>query len=89
VYQKLHYPIMTDAHFKGYVAHDAKAIGNLKYEQFQPKNWTEDDVEIVSFSHVSCLGRGSREYLVVGTTKLTRFGRRFTILAFVRVTCTR
>lgn len=37
---------MTDSHFKGYVAHDKKAIGNLKYEPFQPKNWTEDDVEI-------------------------------------------
>lgn len=38
---------MSDAHFKGYVAHDKDAIGNLKYESFTPKNWTEDDVEIV------------------------------------------
>lgn len=39
---------MTDSHFKGWVAHDKDSIGNLKYENFQPKNWTEDDVEIVS-----------------------------------------
>lgn len=41
---------MSDAHFKGYVAHDKDAIGNLKYESFTPKTWTEDDVEIVGIS---------------------------------------
>ena len=62
--------------FEGWVAHDASAAqGNMKYEEFQPKTWTEDDVDIqISHSgvcgselHTLRSGWGNTNYpLVVG-----------------------
>jgi len=64
---------MSNDHFKGYVAHDKDCIGKLKYEPFQPKNWTEDDVEIkihycgicASDLHTLTSGWGPTNYPVV------------------------
>ncbi|ODQ50781.1 NADP-dependent alcohol dehydrogenase [Saitoella complicata NRRL Y-17804] len=36
----------TDYKFQGWVAHDSNSIGNLKHEEYEPKNWSEDDVDI-------------------------------------------
>lgn len=34
----------TDYKFTGWVAHDKDAInGNMKWEEFKPKTWEEDD----------------------------------------------
>ncbi|EEB07845.1 NADP-dependent alcohol dehydrogenase [Schizosaccharomyces japonicus yFS275] len=32
--------------FEGYIGYDEKSIGNLKFGTFEPKTWTEDDVDI-------------------------------------------
>jgi alcohol dehydrogenase (NADP+) len=37
---------MTDYKFYGWVAKDKDSIGNLAWEEYQPKKWTEDDVDI-------------------------------------------
>ncbi|EPQ26191.1 uncharacterized protein PFL1_06127 [Pseudozyma flocculosa PF-1] len=35
-----------DSHFVGWIGHDNKAIGNMKWEPYTPKQWEETDVEI-------------------------------------------
>jgi hypothetical protein len=37
---------MTDYKFCGWVGKDKNCIGNLTWEEFEPKKWTEDDVDI-------------------------------------------
>ena len=37
---------MTDYKFYGWVGKDKNSIGNLKWEEYEPKKWTEDDVDI-------------------------------------------
>jgi hypothetical protein len=37
---------MTDYKFYGWVGKDKNSIGNLSWEEFEPKTWTEDDVDI-------------------------------------------
>ena len=32
--------------FQGWLGHDKNAIGNMKWEEFEPKTWEETDVEI-------------------------------------------
>lgn len=41
--------------FQGWVAKDKNALGNLSWEQFEPKPWTEDDVDI-EISHCGVCG---------------------------------
>ena len=42
--------------FEGWVAHGADAAdGKMKYEEFKPKTWTEDDVDI-QISHSGICG---------------------------------
>ncbi|BFZ65287.1 hypothetical protein YB2330_006452 [Saitoella coloradoensis] len=36
----------TDYKFEGWVGHDKDSVGNLKFGTFEPKTWTEDDVDI-------------------------------------------
>ena len=38
--------IMTDYKFNGWVGKDKNSIGNLVWEEYEPKTWTEDDVDI-------------------------------------------
>jgi hypothetical protein len=38
--------IMTDYKFFGWVGKDKNSIGNLVWEEYEPKTWTEDDVDI-------------------------------------------
>lgn len=42
----------NDSHFVGWVGHDKNCIGNMKWEQYTPKKWTETDVEI----KIECCG---------------------------------
>ena len=37
---------MTDYKFYGWVGKDKNSIGNLTWEEYEPKKWTEDDVDI-------------------------------------------
>lgn len=37
---------MTDYKFFGWVGKDKDSIGNLVWEEYEPKTWTEDDVDI-------------------------------------------
>jgi hypothetical protein len=37
---------MTDYTFSGWVGKDKNSIGNLTWEEYEPKKWTEDDVDI-------------------------------------------
>ena len=37
---------MSDYKFYGWVAKDKNSIGNLSWEEYEPKKWTEDDVDI-------------------------------------------
>jgi hypothetical protein len=37
---------MTDYKFYGWVGKDKNSIGNLKWEEYEPKKWTEDDLDI-------------------------------------------
>jgi hypothetical protein len=37
---------MTDYKFYGWVGKDKNCIGNLTWEEYKPKTWTEDDVDI-------------------------------------------
>jgi hypothetical protein len=37
---------MTDYKFFGWVGKDKNCIGNLVWEEYEPKKWTEDDVDI-------------------------------------------
>ena len=32
--------------FRGWLGHDEKSIGNLKWETYEPKPWEETDVDI-------------------------------------------
>lgn len=37
----------TDYKFEGWLGHDADSVnGNMKWGEFEPKKWTEDDVDI-------------------------------------------
>lgn len=46
----------TDYKFEGWLGKDAKAAeGNMKWEEFQPKTWQEDDVDI-EISHCGICG---------------------------------
>lgn len=38
--------IMTDYKFFGWVGKDKDSIGKLSWEEYEPKTWTEDDVDI-------------------------------------------
>ena len=38
---------MTDYEFKGWLGYDPESVkGNMKWDTFEPKKWTEDDVDI-------------------------------------------
>jgi hypothetical protein len=37
---------MTEYKFFGWVGKDKNCIGNLVWEEYKPKTWTEDDVDI-------------------------------------------
>jgi hypothetical protein len=37
---------MTDYKFFGWVGKDQDSVGNLVWEEYEPKTWTEDDVDI-------------------------------------------
>jgi threonine dehydrogenase-like Zn-dependent dehydrogenase len=37
---------MTEYKFFGWVGKDKNSIGNLVWEEYEPKTWTEDDVDI-------------------------------------------
>ena len=37
---------MTDYKFFGWVGKDENTVGNLVWEEYEPKTWTEDDVDI-------------------------------------------
>jgi hypothetical protein len=37
---------MSDYKFYGWVGKDKNSIGNLTWEEYEPKKWTEDDVDI-------------------------------------------
>jgi len=37
---------MTDYKFRGWVGKDKNSIGNLTWEEYEPKTWTEDDIDI-------------------------------------------
>lgn len=37
---------MTDYKFYGWVGKNKNSIGNLTWEEYEPKKWTEDDVDI-------------------------------------------
>jgi hypothetical protein len=39
-------PTMTEYKFYGWVGKDKDSIGNLTWEEYEPKKWTEDDVDI-------------------------------------------
>lgn len=78
----------TDQKFMGWVAHDKTAVeGNMKWEEFTPKEWTENDIEGdviccgICFSDIHTLrsGWGSTDYpTVVGheiVLKATRVGK--------------
>ena len=47
--------------FTGWIGYDRNAVGNLKYGEFTPKTWTEDDVDIqithcgICYSDISTL----------------------------------
>ncbi|RYP17470.1 hypothetical protein DL765_004516 [Monosporascus sp. GIB2] len=46
----------NNAKFQGWVGHDAEAAkGNMKWGEFEPKKWTEDDVDI-EISHCGVCG---------------------------------
>ena len=48
---------MTDYKFYGWVGKDKNSIGNLTWEEYEPKKWTEDDVDI-KISMLPDKGRG-------------------------------
>jgi alcohol dehydrogenase (NADP+) len=37
---------MSEYKFFGWVAKDKNSIGNLEWEEFTPKTWSENDVDI-------------------------------------------
>ena len=37
---------MTDYKFFGWVGKDKDSIGKLSWEEYEPKTWTEDDIDI-------------------------------------------
>ncbi|KAI9660738.1 MAG: putative secondary metabolism biosynthetic enzyme [Alyxoria varia] len=41
--------------FQGWLGKDENAVGNMSYEEFQPKKWSEDDVDI-QISHCGMCG---------------------------------
>ncbi len=41
--------------FEGWLGLDANSIGNMKWGEFEPKKWTEDDVDI-EISHCGVCG---------------------------------
>jgi len=44
---------VSDYKFFGWVAKDKNSIGNLVWQEYEPKKWTEDDVDIkISTSHL-------------------------------------
>ena len=46
----------TDYKFQGWLGHDAEAAnGNMTWESYEPKKWTEDDVDI-KISHCGICG---------------------------------
>lgn len=47
---------MTDYKFFGWVGKDKNSIGNLSWEEYEPKTWTEDDVDI-KISMATCFLR--------------------------------
>lgn len=36
----------SDYKFQGWMGLDKKAIGNMKWQEFEPKTWEETDVDI-------------------------------------------
>ena len=46
----------TDTKFEGWLGKDEKSVkGNMEWGQFEPKKWTEDDVDI-EISHCGICG---------------------------------
>jgi hypothetical protein len=45
----------TDYKFQGWLGHDKDSIGNLKFGEYEPKNWDETDVDI-KISHCGICG---------------------------------
>jgi len=37
---------MTDYKFYGWVGKDKNSVGHLTWEEYEPKKWTEDDIDI-------------------------------------------
>jgi hypothetical protein len=54
-----HHPLIlnmsTDYKFEGWLGNDEKAIGNMKWGEFEPKKWSENDVDI-KISHCGVCG---------------------------------
>jgi alcohol dehydrogenase (NADP+) len=52
---------MANNKFEGWVGLDKNAIGNMKWQEFEPKRWEETDIEIqithsgYTTSHLSSL----------------------------------
>lgn len=46
---------MSETQFQGWLGKDAKSVGNLEWGSFEPKKWTEDDVDI-EVSHCGICG---------------------------------
>ncbi|KAJ3008433.1 hypothetical protein HKX48_008538, partial [Thoreauomyces humboldtii] len=63
----------TDYKFMGWVSKDKDAIGNMVWEEYQPKKWSEDDVDIqithcgicASDLHTARSGWGATDYPAV------------------------
>src|SRR6185436_15909873 len=49
----------TSPTFHGWIAHDSSAVdGKMSWEEFTPKPWTEDDVDI-KITHCGVCGTGA------------------------------
>lgn len=65
--------VPDDEKWVGWVAHDKDSIGNLKFGSFEPKKWTEDDIELqihycgicASDLHMLRSGWGATDYPIV------------------------
>ncbi|KAJ3015882.1 hypothetical protein HKX48_004330 [Thoreauomyces humboldtii] len=83
----------TNYKFAGWVSKDKHAIGNMVWEEYEPKRWTEDDVDIqithcgicASDLHTASSGWGETDYpTVVGheiVGKIVRIGSNVKNLA--------
>jgi len=62
----------TDYTFKGWVAHDPDSVqGKMKWEEFQPKPFTERDVDIqITHSGICGVGLASSQSDITALTLL-------------------